>query len=133
MPQKQKHTYTGLKSPRKSVAQKTIFLQEQEKEKEKLKKKTPRKNKSISDIKKYQNTVDLLIKKAPFQRLIKEIAQDIKDDVRFQKNAVLALQEASELYLVGLFEDTNLAAIHAKRVTIMPKDMELVRKIRDEP
>jgi histone H3 len=68
---------------------------------------------------------DLLIRKAPFQRLVQEVAQDFKSDCRVQSTAVLALQEASEAYLVGLFEDTNLCASHAKRVTIMPKDMML--------
>jgi histone H3 len=68
-----------------------------------------------------------LIRKAPFQRLVQEVAQDFKSDCRFQSTAVLALQEASEAYLVGLFEDTNLCASHAKRVTIMPKDMMLAR------
>jgi len=68
----------------------------------------------------------------PFQRLVREIAQDFKTDLRFQSTAVLALQEASEAYLVGLFEDTNLCAIHAKRVTIMPKDIQLARRIRGE-
>ena len=63
---------------------------------------------------------------------LREIAQDFKTDLRFQSSAVLALQEASEAYLVGLFEDTNLCAIHAKRVTIMPKDVQLARRIRGE-
>merc|ERR1719479_114086 len=58
----------------------------------------------------------------PFMRLVREIANDFKNDLRFQSSAVLALQEAAEAYMVGLFEDTNLCAIHAKRVTIMPKD-----------
>ncbi|KAI8124158.1 histone H3 [Lucilia cuprina] len=71
-------------------------------------------------------------KKLPFQRLVREIAQDFKTDLRFQSSAVMALQEASEAYLVGLFEDTNLCAIHAKRVTIMPKDIQLARRIRGE-
>jgi histone H3 len=62
---------------------------------------------------------------APFQCLVREIAQDFKSDCHFQSTAVLALQEASEAYLIGLFEDTNLCAIHAKRITIMPKDMML--------
>merc|ERR1712100_275634 len=62
----------------------------------------------------------------------REIAQDFKTDLRFQSSAVVALQEASEAYLVGLFEDTNLCAIHAKRVTIMPKDIQLARRIRGE-
>ena len=55
-----------------------------------------------------------------------------RTDLRFQGSAVLALQEAAEAYLVGLFEDTNLCAIHAKRVTIMPKDIQLARRIRGE-
>merc|ERR1712194_635990 len=63
---------------------------------------------------------------------LREIAQDFKTDLRFQSMAVLALQETSEAYLVALFEDTNLCAIHAKRVTIMPKDIQLARRIRGE-
>ncbi|VTJ85689.1 Hypothetical predicted protein, partial [Marmota monax] len=68
---------------------------------------------------------ELLIWKLPFQRLVREIAQDFKTDLRFQSAAIGALQEASEAYLVGLFENTNVCAIHAKRVTIMPKDIQL--------
>ncbi|KAL9191287.1 hypothetical protein ACHAXT_000993 [Thalassiosira profunda] len=66
------------------------------------------------------------------RRAVKEIAQDFKSDLRYQASSVLALQEAAEAYLVGLFEDTNLCAIHAKRVTIMPKDIQLARRIRQE-
>ena len=73
---------------------------------------------ALREIRKYQKSTELLIRKLPFQRLVREIAQDFKTDLRFQSSAVLALQEAAEAYLVGLFEDTNLAAIHAKRVTI---------------
>uniref|UniRef100_A0A8C9PJK8 Histone H3 n=1 Tax=Spermophilus dauricus TaxID=99837 RepID=A0A8C9PJK8_SPEDA len=80
----------------------------------------------------YQKSTELLIRKLPFQRLVREIAQDFKTDLRFQSSAVMALQEACEAYLVGLFEDTNLCAIHAKRVTIMPKDIQLARRIRGE-
>jgi len=87
---------------------------------------------ALREIRKYQKTTELLIQKLPFQRLVREIAQDYKTDLRFQSNAVLALQEASEAYLVGLFEDTNLCAIHAKRVTIMDKDIHLARRIRGE-
>ena len=87
---------------------------------------------ALREIRKYQKSTDLLIRKLPFQRLVREIAQDFKTDLRFQSSAVLALQEAAEAYLVGLFEDTNLAAIHAKRVTIMPKDIQLARRIRGE-
>ena len=87
---------------------------------------------ALREIRKYQRSTELLIRKLPFQRLVREIAQDYKADLRFQSSAVLALQEASEAYLVGLFEDTNMCAIHAKRVTIMPKDIQLARRIRGE-
>ncbi|KAF8832623.1 hypothetical protein HHX47_DHR1001565 [Lentinula edodes] len=80
----------------------------------------------------YQKSTELLIRKLPFQRLVREIAQDFKTDLRFQSSAVMALQEAAEAYLVSLFEDTNLAAIHAKRVTIQPKDLALARRLRGE-
>jgi histone H3 len=87
---------------------------------------------ALREIRKYQKSTDLLIRKLPFQRLVREIASEFKNDLRFQSSAVLALQEATEAYLVGLFEDTNLCAIHAKRVTIMPKDLQLARRIRGE-
>jgi histone H3 len=87
---------------------------------------------ALREIRKYQKSTDLLIRKLPFQRLVREIAQDFKNDLRFQSQAILALQDASEAYLVSLFEDTNLSAIHAKRVTIMPKDIQLARRIRGE-
>lgn len=85
---------------------------------------------ALREIRKYQKSTELLIRNLPFQRLVREIAQDFKTDLRFQSHVVLALQEAAEAYLVGLFEDTNLCAIHAKRVTIMPKDIQLARRIR---
>lgn len=87
---------------------------------------------ALRNIRKYQKSTELLIKRAPFQRLVREIAQDVKTDLRFQSSSIMALQEASEIYLVGLFEDTNLCCIHAKRVTIMPKDIQLARRLRGE-
>ena len=87
---------------------------------------------ALREIRRYQKSTELLIRKLPFQRLVREIAQDFKTNLRFQGAAIMALQEASEAYLVGLFEDTNLCAIHAKRVTIMPKDIQLARRIRGE-
>eukprot|EP00808_Paulinella_micropora_P002595 g73684.t1 len=87
---------------------------------------------ALREIRKYQKSTDLLVRKLPFQRLVREIAQEFGDFPRFQSTAILALQEATEAYLVGLFTDTNLCAIHAKRVTIMPKDMHLARRIRGE-
>ena len=80
---------------------------------------------ALREIRKYQKSTELLIRKLPFQRLVREVAQEFKSDLRFQSSAVIALQEACESYLVSLFEDTNLFAIHAKRVTIMAKDMQL--------
>ena len=85
---------------------------------------------AIREIKRYQKSTELLIKRLPFQRLVKEIAQNFKSDLRFQASAVVALQEATESYMVSLFQDTNLCAIHAKRVTLMPKDMQLAIRIR---
>ena len=89
---------------------------------------------ALREIRRYQKSTELLIRKLPFQRLVREIAQgkDFPPDLRFQSTAILTLQEASEAFLVGLFEDTNLCAIHARRVTIMPKDMQLARRIRGE-
>ena len=94
---------------------------------------------ALKQIRQYQKSTELLIRKLPFQRLVREIASDsdvIKSPlcgkVRFQSAAIMALQEAAEAYLVGLFEDSILCAIHAKRVTIMPKDIQLARRIRGE-
>lgn len=87
---------------------------------------------ALREIRRYQKSTELLLRKLPFQRLVREIAQEMKTDLRFQSTAVAALQEAAEAYLVGLFEDTNLCAIHAKRVTIMVRDIQLARRIRGE-
>ena len=94
---------------------------------------------ALKQIRQYQKSTELLIRKLPFQHLVREIAGDSKvitsplcGKGRFQSAAVMALQEALEAYLVGLFEDTNLCAIHARHVTIMPKDIQLARKIRGE-
>ena len=87
---------------------------------------------ALREIRRYQKSSELLIRRMPFQRLVREIAQIHNPYVRFQSGAILALQESVEAYLVGLLEDSNLCAIHAKRVTIMPKDMQLVQRIRGE-
>ena len=87
---------------------------------------------ALQDIRHFQNTSALLIRKLPFQRLVREIAQDYKTDLRFQSAVILCLQEAAEAYLVRLFDDANLCAIHARRVTIMPRDIMLARRIRGE-
>ena len=87
---------------------------------------------ALREIRRYQKDTSLLIRRLPFRRLVREIAQDFKTDLLFQAAAFDALQEAAEAYLVKLFDDTNLCAIHARRITIMPKDIQLARRIRGE-
>lgn len=123
---------TGAKMPRKSIAGKKAPLLDADGIPIKTRK--PHRFRpgtvALREIRRFQKSTDLLIRKAPFQRLVREIAQFLKEDLRFQSSAIAALQEASEAFLIGLFEDTNLCALHAKRVTIMPKDIELAKKIR---
>ncbi|KNH04236.1 histone H3 [Perkinsela sp. CCAP 1560/4] len=87
---------------------------------------------ALRDIRRYQRGTDLLLRKLPFQRIVREIAMAGKDGLRFQASAVLAMQEATEAHLVNLFADTCLCAIHGRRVTIMPKDIQLARRLRGE-
>ncbi len=88
---------------------------------------------ALREIRQYQNSTDLLIRRLPFARLVREIQQGLaRQTYSWQASAILALQEAAEAHLVGLFEDCNLCAVHAKRVTIMPKDMQLARRIRGQ-
>ena len=86
----------------------------------------------MREIRWYQKSTELLIRKLSFQRLVREIAQDLRNDLRFQSSAVMALQEAAETHIVSLFEDTNRATFHAGRVTIQPKDMALAQRLRGE-
>jgi histone H3 len=87
--------------------------------------------KALKEIRAYQSSTDLLLRRLPFARLVREIQYTMMNETyRWQATAMMALQEASEAHLVGLFEDANLCAIHGKRVTIMPKDMHLARRIR---
>ena len=122
---------TGGKAPRKQLASKAARKSTPAEGQKKARRYRPG-TVALREIRRYQKSTELLVRKLPFQRLVREIAQDFKTDLRFQGSAVLALQEAAEAYLVGLFEDTNLCAIHAKRVTIMPKDIQLARRIRGE-
>ncbi|OCK75351.1 histone cluster 1, H3g protein [Lepidopterella palustris CBS 459.81] len=87
---------------------------------------------ALREIRRYQKSTDLLIRKHPFQRLVREIAQDFKSDLRFQSSAIGALQESAEAYLIALFDDANMCAIHAKRVTLQTKDIQLARRLRGE-
>jgi histone H3 len=90
---------------------------------------------ALREIQKFQKNTDLLIRKAPFQHLVKEVAQDLsrKSDLRMQSTALLALQEATEYFMVDVFSNTNLCAMHGKRVTIMIKDMVLACCIQEIP
>jgi histone H3 len=87
---------------------------------------------ALREIRKYQKQTDLLLPRLPFQRLVREIAQNCRTDLRFQASALAALQEAAEAYIQSIFEDAQLCAIHAKRITIQPQDMSLARRIRGE-
>ena len=87
---------------------------------------------ALKEIQHYQKFTGFLIRKLPFQRLVREIAVKVAQEMQFQSWALLVLQEAAKVYLVGLFEDTNLCAIHARHVTIMLKDIQLARRICGE-
>jgi len=87
---------------------------------------------ALREIRKYQRSTETLIPRIAFQRLVREVTQDRKADLKFQSSALLALQEGAEAYLVSLFNDSNLCAIHRKRITVTPFDMQLARRIRGE-
>ena len=123
---------TGGKAPRKALATKAARKSQPSTGGYKKPHRWRPGTKSLQEIRRYQKSTELLLRKLPFQRLVREVAQDFKNALRMNSNALAALQEASEAYLVALFEDTNLCAIHAKRVTIYPKDMQLARRIRGE-
>lgn len=126
--------------PSKALKTKKIKKSGKIKEEQKPKRRAAKGTVALREIRKYQKSSELLVPKAPFVRLIKEVLHSMQGEknsttypTKFQASAVLALQEASEAFLVGLFEDANLCAIHAKRVTIMPKDMQLARQLRHDP
>ena len=123
---------TGGKAPRKALAQKAARKSQPSTGGVKKPHRFRPGIVALREIRRYQRNTELLIRKLPFQRLVREVAQDFKANLRFQSHAIMALQEASEAYLTALFEDANLCAIHAKRVTIMPKDIKLARRIRGE-
>ena len=124
---------TGSKAPRKQLASKAARKATPSTEGIKKSHRFRPGTVALREIRRYQKSTDLLIRKLPFQRLVREIAQDFKDGpYHFQSSALCALQECAESYMINLFEDTNLCAIHGKRVTIMPKDVQLARRIRGE-
>jgi histone H3 len=124
---------TGGKAPRKSLATKSAYKTAPATGGIKKPHRYRPGTVALREIRRYQRSTELLIRKLPFQRLIREISQDFKDGpYHFQSSALCALQECAESYMINLFEDTNLCAIHGKRVTIMPCDIQLARRIRGE-
>ena len=87
---------------------------------------------ALREIRKYQRSTELLLPKAPFQRLVRQITSNIDPNLRFQSQGIVALQESTEAFITGLFEDAHLCTIHANRVTLMKKDLELARRIRGD-
>ena len=90
---------------------------------------------ALWEIRRYQRSTELLIRRAPFDHLVRELVQDLwcgGHELRISPAAITALQEAAEVYLILLFEGTNLCTIHAKHVTIMPKDIQLAQRIHGE-
>ena len=104
----------------------------QDKERGEKIKKTRQGLKALKEIKKYQSGIEMLIRRLPFQRVVKKIIQNIRGDLRLQSMAIMALQELGETLGGGLLEQSNLCALHAERVTIMPKDVQLARCIRGD-
>ncbi|KAI5192841.1 histone H3 [Nematocida sp. AWRm77] len=87
---------------------------------------------ALKEIRKYQKSTELLIRKQPFQRMVRGLCQDKKPDIRLQGSALASLQEATESFITSLFEDAKDCADHAKRVTVMSKDLRLAMRIRNK-
>lgn len=87
---------------------------------------------ALREVKKYQKSTDLFLRRLPFSRLVRELSQDYKTGLRFQASAIDALLEASEYHLLSLLADAHLCTQFAKRKTVMPKDLKLAAQIRNE-
>ena len=87
---------------------------------------------ALREIRRYQKGGNMLLRKIPFQRIVRHIAEGLKHGMRFQASAILALQEATEGHLVGLFADSNICAVHAKRVGVTGGDIQIAKKLRKE-
>ena len=88
---------------------------------------------ALREIRRYQKSTELLIRRAPFRRLIREVCENVMQrSLRFQSSAMDAIQEASEAHLINVLEAANLVAIHSRRVTVMPRDIQLARRLRGE-
>lgn len=87
---------------------------------------------ALREVRRYQNSTELLIQRAPFRRLVREIVTNLKDSMRMSNSALEAIQDSAENYIVGVLTDANLCTIHAKRVTLFPKDLSLAMRLRGE-
>ena len=122
---------TGGKAPRKKLATKSAQRSQGTGEVKKPHRFRPG-TVALREIRRYQKSTELLLRQLPFQRLVRSVAAEHKADLRWRHSALMALQEGTEAYMISLFEDTNLCAIHARRVTIQPRDMQLARRIRGD-
>ncbi|KAI9554548.1 hypothetical protein GHT06_019821 [Daphnia sinensis] len=131
-----KSNHPALETPKKTKADKTKSTPSKTTEKKETSiLKTPRRyrpgTKALREIRKYQKGTELLLQKAPFQRLVREVTVELSDEtMRFTAEALECLQTAAEAYVVQLFEDSVLAMIHAKRVTLMVRDIQFIRRLR---
>jgi len=126
-------TKTGKAAkPEKQPMKKVAKVSKEAVEGEMNKKRLRPGQKALREIRKYQKGTSLVIRRAPFQRLVREIAKDVMPDCKFSPNTLMALQECTEMYICGLFEDSQLCCVHAKRVTLFKKDMELAKRIRGD-
>ena len=87
---------------------------------------------ALREIRKFQKSTDLVVQRAPFRRLVRETMQKTKDSMRISQTALDAIQEATEMHVTSLLTDANLCALHAKRVTVMPRDLVLARRLRGD-
>lgn len=127
----EKHTAPNLRVPTQLGAQRVAAAAAKQKRRHRFRPGTV----ALREIRFFQKTTDLLMRKRPFWRLVRELAQDLSTDagiseVRFQTAALAALQEATEAYIVGVLEDANMCCIHAKRVTLFQKDLQLAQRMR---
>ena len=130
-----KHTarkHTGTKHPRKHIAHKAAAKKTASTGGVKKPHRFRPGTVALREIRRFQKSTELLIRKLPFQRLVREIAKGCNNDLRFQSTALLGLQEAAEAFMTGIFEDSYLCTLHANRVTLMTKDLQLARRIRGE-
>ncbi|CAD8067883.1 unnamed protein product [Paramecium sonneborni] len=114
----------------KAISKKSIAKKGEEQMKSKKSKRYRPGTIALKEIRKYQDSSNLLIRKLPFQRLVRELAGFSEKEMRFQSSAILALQEATEAFIVNMLEDSVICAHHARRITVMQRDINLARRIR---